>query len=123
MLFFRGQDWDEGLSTEELQQAMDRVMAWFNGLQQTGKVKGGQPLARSGRLISGEHRITISDGPFAESKEAVGGYLILEADSLEEAVGIASSCPTLKFGITIEVRPILAECPCFKRGRERLAVA
>ena len=123
MLFFRGPDWDEGLSSGELQQAMNRVMAWFDGLQQAGKVKGGQPLARVGRTISGERGVTIADGPFAESKEAVGGYLILEADSLEEAVGIASSCPTLKLGITIEVRPILAECPCFERAKQRLAVA
>ena len=55
------------------------------------------------------------DGPFAESKEAVGGYLVLQADNLNEAVEIARSTPMLKYGITVEVRPILAECPIFER--------
>jgi hypothetical protein len=57
----------------------------------------------------------VVDGPFAESKEAVGGYLVLLADDLNEAVEIARSMPTLKYGITVEVRPILAECPIFQR--------
>ena len=58
------------------------------------------------------------DGPFAESKEAVGGYLVLQADSLNEAVEIARSMPTLRYGISVEVRPILAECPIFQRHPE-----
>ena len=119
LLLFRGRDWDEGLSTEELQEVMDRVMAWFDGVQQTGKVKAGQPLARQGRIVSGKG---VADGPFAESKEAIGGYLLLEADDLEEAVAVARTCPTLDYEISVEVRPVLDECPCFKRARERLAL-
>jgi hypothetical protein len=119
LLLFRGPEWDHGLSREELQEVMDRVMAWFNGVQQTGKVKAGQPLAREGKIVSGR---TIADGPFAESKEAIGGYLLLEADDLDEAVAIARTCPTLEYNITIEVRPVLDECPCFKRAREKLAL-
>ena len=58
---------------------------------------------------------TIADGPFAESKEAVGGYLVLVADDLDEAIEIARSIPTLEYGVTVEVRPLLAECPIFRR--------
>ena len=118
MLLFRGPHWDKGLSPEQLQQAMNKVMAWFEGLRDAGKVKAGQPLGAQGRIISGEKDGMIAAGPFAESKEAVGGYLVLVADNLNEAVEIARSTPTLKYGITVEVRPILAECPIFERHPE-----
>lgn len=123
MLLFRGPHWDKGLSPEELQQLMDQVMAWFEGLKEQGKVKGGQPLGPEGRTISGKKGRPVADGPFAESKEAVGGYLLLQAASLEEAVAIAKSNPTLEYGITIEVRPVLEECPIFQRAKDRLAHA
>jgi len=123
MLLFRGPHWDKGLSAEELQQIMGRVTAWFERLQQQGKVKGGQPLGNEGRTVSGKNGRTVADGPFAESKEAVGGYLVVLVDDLDEAVAIAKTCPTLEYGITIEVRPVLDECPVFKRANERLALA
>jgi hypothetical protein len=116
MLLFRGPNWDKGLDPEELQQAMNKVTAWFEGLRERSKIKAGQPLGGSGRIISGKKDRTISDGPFAESKEAVGGYLVLLANDLNEAVEIARSTPTLEYGITVEVRPILAECPVFERN-------
>jgi len=115
MLLFRGPHWDRGLSQQELQVAMDKVMSWFEGLNARGKVKTGQPLSAQGRTISGGNGGLVSDGPFAESKEAVGGYLLVRADNLNEAVEIARSAPMLKYGITVEVRPILAECPIFQR--------
>ena len=80
-------------------------------------------MGAEGRMVSGKKGRTVADGPFAESKEAVGGYLLLDAGTLEKAVAIAQSCPTLDFGITIEVRPVLDECPVFKRAKERLALA
>jgi hypothetical protein len=123
MLLFRGPQWDRGLSPEELQKTLDRVTAWFEGLQTQGKVKGGQALGPESRMVSGKSGRTVADGPFAESKEAVGGFLQIEADSLEEAVAIAKSAPMVDFGVTIEVRPVLEECPCFKRVREQLALA
>src|SRR5262252_2983051 len=86
MLLFRGPHWDKRLSTNELQQAMNEVMAWFEGLSERGKIKGAQPLGGQGRVISGTNGRFVVDGPFAESKESVGGYLILQADSLGEAV-------------------------------------
>jgi hypothetical protein len=120
MLLFRGEHWDKGLSPEEVQRLMNQVMAWFEGLKEQGKVKAGQPLAPGGRMISAQKGRPVADGPFAESKEAVGGYLLLHATTLDEAVSIAKSNPTLEHGITIEVRPVLEECPIFQRAGKQV---
>ena len=111
MLLFRGDEWYKGLSAEELQNVMSQFQAWFDRLSAQGKVKAGQPLVRKGAIVSGKNGRLVSDGPFAESKEAIGGYLLLQADSLEEAVAIAKSNPGLLYGTTIEVRPVAQECP------------
>jgi hypothetical protein len=118
MLLFRGPHWDKGLSPEELQQALNKIMAWFGALREAGKVKAGQPLGAQGRIVFGKNDGLVADGPFAESKEAVGGYLLLQSSDFNEAVEIARSMPTLKYGITVEVRPVLAECPIFERHPE-----
>jgi hypothetical protein len=124
LLLFRGPQWDKGLSTEELDQVMDKVTNWFESLKKQGKIKAGQALSVDGRIISAKNgRALLADGPFAESKEAVGGYLLVQADDLNEALAIGRSNPTLEYGVSIEVRPVLAECPVFQRARERLAVA
>jgi hypothetical protein len=123
LLLFRGQDWDVGLSDEELQEVLGRVMGWFDGVSKSGKVKGGQPLARSGKIVSGKNGRVVADGPFAESKEVIGGYLMLDVETLDEALAIAKSFPCLQYDISIEVRPLLAECPCFKRAQERLGLS
>jgi hypothetical protein len=104
---------------------LGRVTAWFDRLKQQGKVKASQVLAKEGRTISeGKGRI-ISDGPYAESKETIGGYLLLQLDDLEEAIAIAKSCPTLSCGISIEIRPALGleECEPTRRAKEQLARA
>jgi hypothetical protein len=115
MLLFRGPHWDKGLSADELQRTIDKMIAWFEGLNERGKVKASQPLSGQGRTISGANGRFVVDGPFTETKEAVGGYLVLQAGSLDEAVEIARSMPTLRYGISVEVRPILAECPVLQR--------
>jgi hypothetical protein len=120
MLLFRGTHWDQGVSPEELQQRMSKVMAWFEGLKQTGKVKGGQPLGAKGATVAGTKSKRVVDGPFAESKEAVGGYLLLQPITFGEALEVAKSNPALEYGITIEVRPVLEECPIFERARKQL---
>jgi hypothetical protein len=122
MLLFRGDHWDKNLSPQELKPLMDKVSAWFERLQKEGLVKAGQPLAPVGRLISGTNR-AVADGPFTEAKEVVGGYLLLQADSLDAAVAIARACPTVDYGISVEVRPVLVECPCTRRALARLAEA
>ena len=123
LLLFRGSSWDKGLSPEQLQKAMDQFMAWCERLKQQGKVKAGQPLERTGKIVSGKNGRTVADGPFAESKEAIGGYFLLQVDDLDEAVEIAKACPVLEYGSTVEVRPIAEECPTFQRVKEQLAEA
>ncbi|PYK15645.1 MAG: hypothetical protein DME55_13390 [Verrucomicrobia bacterium] len=84
MLLFRGSDLRKGLSLN--------------------------PLEREGKIVSGKDRI-VSDGPFAESKEAIGGYFLLDVATMDEAVAIARECPGLPHGVRVEVRPVAGECP------------
>lgn len=123
LLLFRGSQWDKGLSPEQLQKTMDQFMGWFERLKQQGKVKGGQPLERTGKIVSGKGGRTVADGPFAESKEAIGGYFLVQVADLDEAVEIARQCPVLEFGSTVEVRPVAEECPTMHRIKEQLAEA
>jgi hypothetical protein len=110
LLIFRGTDWYKGLSPEQMQQIGDNWMAWFNGLKEAGKCAGGNPLERDSKIVSGKNKL-VSDGPFAESKETIGGYFLLTVGSMDEAVSIAQQCPGLPYGIRVEVRPIAPECP------------
>lgn len=118
LLLFRGNDWYSDLSPEELQATMNKFKAWFDRLSEQGKLKGGQPLVREGKIVSGKNGRVVADGPFAESKETIGGYFLLTVDSLDEAVEVAQGCPALDYGITVEVRPVAEECPCMARARE-----
>jgi hypothetical protein len=122
ILLFHGPDWDRGLTREQTQQTLDRVMVWFGGLQERGIIRGGNVLDGTGTTISRERGEVVVDGPYAESKEILAGYLMLEVEDLEAALAIARQCPTLELGVEIEVRPVLAECPIGKRLREQPAL-
>jgi hypothetical protein len=111
MLIFRGTDWYKGLSPEQMQQVASQWMAWFNRLTEEGKAIAGNPLEREGKIVSGKSGRVVSDGPFAESKETIGGYFLLQVGTMDEAVAIAQECPGLTYGIKVEVRPVAGECP------------
>ena len=111
MLLFRGNDWPKGLSPEEMQQVASQWMAWFNRLTDQGIALAGSPLEAEGKVVSGRNGRVVSDGPFAESKEAIGGYFLLRVDTLDEAVAIARQCPGLAYGAVVEVRPVAEVCP------------
>ena len=116
MLLFRGTGWHKQLSPEEVQEVMSQWYAWMDRLTQQGKIKGGQALDRyEGKLVSGKGGKAIADGPFAESKEAIGGYFLLQVSDLDEAVEIAQQCPALEYGLDVEVRRIAEQCPPFQR--------
>src|SRR4051794_2917586 len=106
LLLFRGTDWYNDLSPEQLQTTMTEWMGWFDRLVADGRCKGGQSLGSEGRVVSGKAR-SISDGPFAEAKEVVAGYFLLHVSGIEEALAIAKECPALVYGITVEVRPAM----------------
>src|SRR6266851_1751797 len=84
MLIFRGTDWYQGLSPEQMQQVSEEWMAWFNRLKDQGKAIAGNPLERDGKVVSGKNGRVVSDGPFAESKETIGGYFLLQVKSLDD---------------------------------------
>lgn len=110
MLLFRGTHWFKGLSPEEIQQIVDQMHAWLDRLTAEGKAKTGQPLMFEGKVVSQKNGRVVSDGPFAESKEAIAGYFLLNVKSLDEAVVIAKDYPGLNYGATVEVRPVAPEC-------------
>lgn len=123
MLLFRGQDWDRKLSPEELQRSMSKWTAWYDQLTHQGKIKSAHPLTPGGRVISQKKGQPIADGPFAESKEAIGGYFLLQQSSLDEAVQIAKKCPLLEHGVTVEVRTVAEQCPHLQHVNRELAYA
>ncbi len=107
LLLFRGGDGATmQQSPEEWQAHMQKWMQWMGGLTQQGKFVGAQPLNATGKQIRGTKQV-VTDGPFMEGKEMVGGYLMCKADTYDEAVEIAKGCPILEFenGI-VEVREV-----------------
>ena len=123
MLIFRGTDWHKGLSPEEMQQVSDQWMRWFKRLTEEGKVIAGNPLEKEGKVVSGKNGRVVSDGPFAESKEAIGGYFLLKVDTMDEALAIAKECPGLAYGIRVEVRPVAGECALADKTRSEARLA
>jgi hypothetical protein len=121
MLLFRGTDWHKGLSPEQIQNVMDQWKAWFDRLTSDGTVKAGQPLEREGKIVSGKKGRVVADGPFAESKEAIGGYFLLNVPNIDEAVAIAKQCPGLDYGLIVEVRPVADMCPLNKDAQQTQA--
>ena len=107
LLLFRGGDHISARQSPEKWQAhMQKWMEWMGALNEQGKFAGAQPLKADGKVIRGSSKL-VTDGPFIEGKEMVGGYLICKAASYEEAVEISKGCPILAFddGI-VEVREI-----------------
>jgi len=96
------------LSPEDMQQVVEKFVAWGRRLRERGIVKGGDKLTdepgRVMRRTNGQVRVT--DGPYSESKELLGGYYMIEAETYDQAVEYARDCPALDYGGTIEVRQI-----------------
>ena len=118
MLLFRSDDWYEQLSYDEIRNVINQNHAWVEELIAQGKAKPGHALQHNGATVSGKNGSIVSDGPFAETKEAIGGYLILNVETLDQAIDIAKANPSLMYGGSIEVRPVAEECPLDVRARE-----
>lgn len=106
LLLIRGTHWNSALSPAELQRVMTDFYAWAENLSHLGA----QPLMEEGKLVTGAKGASVTDGAFAESKEAIAGYFRLGVSSMEEAVRHAQACPILAYGAQIEVRPIADLC-------------
>src|SRR2546426_8020320 len=87
MLLFRGTVWDKGLSAEQLQKVVSDWAAWFERLTREGKAVSGHPLQNEGLIVSGKGGRTVADGPFAESKEAIGGCFFFFVGGRKEEGG------------------------------------
>ncbi|HYP15651.1 MAG TPA: YciI family protein [Opitutus sp.] len=112
LLLFRntGPENYAGLQADQREQLIARWNSWFEGLASQGKVIDGRPLKDRARVVSGAAGGRVVDGPFAETKEAVGGYAIVLAHSYEEATAIARQHPGLERGMHIEVREMADRC-------------
>ena len=91
---------------DEMQQITERFTKWMQSMVEKGIVVGRNHLDDTGSVLRGPRGAVVSDGPFAESKEMVGGYVLITADSLRHAVEIARDCPGLDYRMAVEVRPV-----------------
>src|SRR5688500_461354 len=94
-------------SPQEMQEVMQLWMAWMQDLATRGHMKErGQPLEPAGKVVAGAQR-TITDGPYAEAKDLVGGYTLILAKDLDEAAELSMGCPVFARGGSVEVRPVM----------------
>ncbi len=112
LLLFRntGSDTHAHLSPEERQRLVERWNGWYEGLRAEGRAVDGRPLELESRVVSGAGGERVTDGPFSETKEAVGGYVMLMVAGIDEATEIARRHPGLEHGLIIEVRPVAETC-------------
>jgi len=105
LVISRGQ-WDERASPDDVQRAIDQFYVWYEGHLASGRMKPGSRLTPEGKLVT--HGV-VTDGPYAETKELVGGYWFIVAASLDEAAELALQNPCLAFGLMLELRPLEPE--------------
>lgn len=105
LVISRGQ-WDEQARPDDVQRAIDQFYAWYEGHLASGRMKPGSRLTPAGKLIT---QNLITDGPYTETKELVGGYWFIVATSLDEAAELALQNPCLAYGLMLELRPLEAD--------------
>jgi hypothetical protein len=104
-VYRRGSDLPNTMTPDEMQRHMEKWKAWITeGLQQGWIVDAGDALTQEGRVVGPKKVVT--DGPFVESKEIVGGFSIVETGTIDEAANHAKGCPALLTGGSVEVRTL-----------------
>lgn len=94
-------------SPEQMQQQMQKWVTWMKDLGEKGQIKDpGHPLEPGGKVVAGKQKV-VTDGPYAESKDLVGGYTLVEARDLAHAAEISTGCPIFELGGLVEVRPVM----------------
>lgn len=92
---------------EQRDQAMQKWVAWMRALGEKGHIKDpGQPLEYTGSVVNGRQN-AVTDGPYAEAKDLVCGFTVVEARDLAQAVELTAGCPIFDIGGLIEVRPVI----------------
>ncbi len=107
LLLFRGGDTErKQLSPEQIQEHVKRWQEWIGDLAKKDQFMNGQPLESTGKVLKGTSK-KVTDGPFVEGKEVVGGYVIIKANNMDEAIKISEGCPNLEAESgTVEIREI-----------------
>jgi hypothetical protein len=106
-IFRRDENNIPDLSPEQMQADTQKWIDWIAGIAAKNKLNNrGNRLERSGKVVKGNDIVT--DGPYMELKEAIGGYIVVTADSLDEAAELAKGCPVFNYGGNVEVRAIKA---------------
>ena len=106
MMIFRNEKNDNPKPSPEQMQAMIKQWQdWIGGIAAQGKFVATNALGFDGKTVHAD--ATITDGPYAEVKEIVGGYIIVKADDLDDAVNLSEGCPTLALGGKVEVRDVM----------------
>ena len=106
LLLLRQPHTGPGPTPAQLQEIMGHFKVWMDGLHAKGVVAGTNGLAPTGRILREPGGTVITDGPYAEATEIVGGYILINAANLDEAVAIARGCPGLNYRLAVEVRPV-----------------
>lgn len=106
MLLFRGATQQYEFSPEEMQGHMQKWLDWVDQLKSKNVYTSGEPLLPEGKTVTGKKAL-VTDGPFAESKEIIGGFFLIKAASIEEATEIAKDSPDLPLGGSVEVREVM----------------
>jgi hypothetical protein len=103
LFLYRGGD--SSGSPEDMQKVMQKWISWMQDLAAKGVLKNrGEPLEATGKVV--REKTIVTDGPFAESKDIVGGFSIVTADNLDQAAALAAGCPIFDVGGLVEVRPV-----------------
>jgi hypothetical protein len=97
---------EQQMSPDEMQATMSKWMAWIDNLAKAGKYVSGEPLLPGGKLIKGSAK-GVTDGPYTEGKEIVGGYFIINAADYDEAVALCEGYPDYDNGGSIQVRQVM----------------
>jgi hypothetical protein len=106
MLIFHGGAM-EGMSPDQMQEHMGKWFAWIEKLNKTEQYVSGEPLVPGGKLVSGKGGKSVIDGPYTEGKEVVGGFFIINAKDMNEAVAISKESPDFDYGGSVQVRQIM----------------
>ena len=94
-------------SPERMQQTDAEVDGLVQAAGRSGHIQNpGHPLERTGKLIKGSQK-TVTDGPFAEAKDVIGGYTLVEARDIDQAVELSKGCPIFEVEGAVEVRPVM----------------
>jgi hypothetical protein len=114
MLIYHGAEWEK-MSKDEKNRVHEACGAWHEEIVKSGNTRGAvglQPISTATSVRQKNGRAVVTDGPFAETKEVLGGFEILDCESLDEALVIAKRFPALQAGATVELRPLVTGGNC-----------